>query len=539
MTPGFQCAGNQNGQCYISQPLNTSAFAEGARRVALIDVGFENNAYWNVFARVAPLYVYNDKAAFLNAFTFNTYGFWGQIGSTFPPPIPPGCSLGTFSSELYFPVNTGPLTNGVCIDPNFWRSFYTQPSCAPSTRFTIWQSPFFPFSIPYPDASFVPFPAFLGEFEQGKAGEVIFRTLGVSNTTVRIFQLVQQQYFFFNSSQGISRSPLFLEEWVTEDGRSVSEEVITQYENLGLMSPYAWDPSGSNAPDAFPFSFIPKAIYLLPKVGDKQCHSDACVINRANYNWNGTRYLEPLYSDLIAPTLNPISCQPSYDCETVGAAAQNANIAPVLCPLNSARCCNAAGFVCFISFNGTDSNGVTVLDVLNISFVDLQSIANVAAKTPPSFSFDDTQQAVNTINDLNAQIVAAIPHIVTASGGLAFGGLGDVLTFLADTAVKAVNLAEQVALLPVKALSDAFAGLGSVLDTFLAYLPIALIVILGICVAPMIMDQFKNRGGGGGDGMMSFIPRRSRRTVKEQEEVVGAEHSRLVPGTIHPAYLRT
>jgi len=128
---------------------------------------------------------------------------------------------------------------------------------------------------------------FLSLSRYGLQGSVLFRTLGVSNITVTANYLVQQQYFYFNSSLGLSRGPTFFAEWVTSDGRSLSEELIAQYENVGLMAPFQWNPqceSNICSIYAFPFAYIPTGpIVMSQTVGDPTCFSDACVINRGNY----------------------------------------------------------------------------------------------------------------------------------------------------------------------------------------------------------------------------------------------------------------
>lgn len=540
--------GVTNGGCFLAQNCSISQTtaapgiqgpcdplaAEKARRVAFIEINFQG--YVGNYSTIAALTTYTDKQAFLNAYTFKTYGFTGPLGNNGTlASRPPQCPSNGPSTAIYFPAN--PIVNATtqCIDPNFWSGYYTNTGTgAPCANFgsPVVQipssAPLYPMNIPNP--IFVDYPSYYGQILNGFNGNMQFRTLGVSNQTVDVHYLVQQQIFYFNSSSGLSRSPPFLPEWRTADGRSPPDALIDQMYNIGLTVPFEYDPTQNILS---PFSYIPSIVYTLAQSpGDFTCYNAACLINSANYAWDPVqlKYTYPFYTQLIAPVGNPVNCYPTYKCETVGQVAVQNGIQPVLCPTGSAVCCNSAGYPCAISFNGTDSVGHTIFQIINASVPNFQQALAQAGAAPPTFSYSAVQAAADNLVNLTAQLTKKFPQISVPGDPL--GGFAD---FLGDIANAAEAAALAVANIPAEALgafSSLFTGIGGALNTFLAYLPFILIGLIFLCIGPDLLKKF-NSGRGGGDSSEPFYSRRKQTTT--EEATVGNHLNYESSSLIHPA----
>ena len=98
------------------------------------------------------------------------------------------------------------------------------------------------------------------------SGTINFKTLAVSSEKVNVFLLRSNVTYFYDSSIGIARTPEFFDEWITEDVRSISDELMDQYTAWGLTTGY------TNLQSALQgLVSIPAKVYMLPPLGDTKC----------------------------------------------------------------------------------------------------------------------------------------------------------------------------------------------------------------------------------------------------------------------------
>ena len=499
--------GSTNGVCFLSQsctagenpPQCDPNAQERARRVAFAEIYFEG--YANTYSRLFPLAVYNDKQALLNAYTFEQFGFTGPLAAGLASrPPQASCAAGFESGTadlpgtlIQFPYNpVVNATNNQCLDINQWSAFYTTSGCTAHTGVIVELSataPIFPMNITNP--TFLPFPAYSGDIEYGFNGTITYRTIGLTpNENITVNYLVQLQTFYFNSSEGISRSPPFFPEYRTTDGRSVSEQLIAQYQAIGLTLPYVYNPvNGSQNQN--PFSYIPTTLLTLSQEpGNPTCYSSACLLNTANYYWDTTTntYGAPVYTELIAPVGTPINCYPSYDCSTVGENAQNSGVTPASCPASATTCCNSLGYVCFVQFNGTVTVGATLFELINASIPNFNTFLEQLAAAPPEIDYSQVILSVQEYQNLSASLLQ-IPQINVPIDGNPFGGLVPFLTGVASAAEGAAGALAGVVGATLNSFSGLFTGLFGGLSAFLAYLPIILFVLIGFCLCFVLVQN--------------------------------------------------
>lgn len=453
----------QNAGCFSDAGADN---IERARRVAL---------YMADDYRVRiPLSFHSSRQSLNRQYKFTKYGFVN------PNTIPDGCSQNKWS--IWFPLTKAPgptiqrkpKPNEQCFVQSSWNAAYTNLCATQRTQ------------VGSGDVYIVPtqpngeYPAFEGVVSQELGGIMTFRTLGISEQTIKVYLLTRNSVFYYNTTTGLSRSPEFYDEWVTEDGRSVPNTLMQQYYTLGLTR-------GSIARSQL--SYIPANVYTLSQ--GKACTNEACTRNQAAYYWDGKKYGEPKYTEVIAPVSKPLPCDAVFDCETVGPPAVAAGKTPKTCDSISAlACCNVDGYVCFIKINGSSNFAEQIERSVNATIISFRKLMDQLQEqnlTLADYTYilqlENTTKAVNDI--LLKELPRSNTRINLLESGFAF--IKDAAEFAKDTVNEINDKIKNMFLSPF--------GFGSgILNTIGLIVYIIIIVVIIICA----MKAISNAQGGGG-----------------------------------------
>lgn len=368
-----------------------------------------------------------------------------------------------------------------CYVASSWIAAYSNGFC-PTQRITVFSGA--PFAEPpLPTGEY---PSYRGEVTRDLNGTVTYRTIAISNQTIKVYLLTRNTVYYYNSGTGLSMSPPFYDEWVTEDGRSVSDALMQQYYTLGLTL-------GSRARSSL--SYMPATVYTI--IGSPgECSNEACTRNKQNYRWIGPSspvfYGEPTNTILIAPVSKPLPCDAVYDCNSVGSTAVAENKTPVPCnTLTQFACCNIDGYVCSVRFNYTAEFAQEIEKNVNISIISFQRLMKQLQEqnlTLADYSY--ILQLENTTKTVNDLLNREIPLSRARTTGLEIGL--KALEAIVEAGKAVTDAAITAATAPFRIASMFSQGLGSFFETFLVIILYLVPILIFACIGYCIFTAFMN-----------------------------------------------